>query len=540
MAHEGSRQERQTRDRGATRSKAEKARPPTVPVPQVDIVPGRLTEAEWIALTALEEGEDVVGDILADLLARVMDSAFRVYLAQQCVPFTISQAREAMLQIVEWRFLARDEGESAVAEDPTWGEDEEPAACVTDAWAQGSVPVLRERAREGLENIEAEDPGSPGRIPLGRSESWEGSPEPSFPRGPPATPEPLPKAGRGGTVRDPDGQATSQPFVGEALEAPPRPSAGPRPARELSPPGDPGKPQPGAARDRPMVPGVVSDVSAPFSAGTPTALSPAEVVPLAGIPDAGPEMPHDRGGPRGGKERLDPAQLPSQGVCPLAEIVIPDDKVHPWDVYRGRRRGGGAEARSRGCVASGAVFSFQPAAAFRASRLHPRLTHPIANLGPRVPLPGHRHPSLVPAEVAHRDSPTVWPSGGEWEAQLGGELWAGCAEVPPQDLGPAKCRHSEPPQIVPRILEFTSQVPWKSMVLPEIIKLSSGMHMWNQEAQGLLSLVVPQEAEQRPIQSSALKPQVTGAELLTAPPKVWLRPSKAFPHAESRASGSGN
>ena len=66
-----------------TRSKAEKARPPTVPVPQVDIVPGRLTEAEWMALTALEEGEEVVGDILADLLARVMDSAFKVYLTQQ-------------------------------------------------------------------------------------------------------------------------------------------------------------------------------------------------------------------------------------------------------------------------------------------------------------------------------------------------------------------------------------------------------------------------------------------------------------------------
>lgn len=66
-----------------TRSKAEKARPPTVPVPQVDIVPGRLTEAEWMALMAVEEGEDVVGDILADLLSRVMDSAFKVYLTQQ-------------------------------------------------------------------------------------------------------------------------------------------------------------------------------------------------------------------------------------------------------------------------------------------------------------------------------------------------------------------------------------------------------------------------------------------------------------------------
>lgn len=57
-----------------------------------------------------------------------------------------------MLQIIEWRFLARDEGESAVAEDPTWGEDEEPLACTTDAWAQGSVPLLH-----ASDSVELED-----------------------------------------------------------------------------------------------------------------------------------------------------------------------------------------------------------------------------------------------------------------------------------------------------------------------------------------------------------------------------------------------
>lgn len=56
-----------------------------------------------------------------------------------------------MLQITEWCFLARDEGESAVAEDPTWGEDEEPLPCPIDAWAQGCVPVLHAPASVGLE-----------------------------------------------------------------------------------------------------------------------------------------------------------------------------------------------------------------------------------------------------------------------------------------------------------------------------------------------------------------------------------------------------
>nr|XP_032643874.1 uncharacterized protein C2orf81 homolog isoform X2 [Chelonoidis abingdonii] len=126
-----------------SKSRAEKSRPPTVPIPQVDIVPGRLSESEWISLVTMEEGEDGVGDILEGMINQVMDECYKVYLARQCIPFTISQARDAILQIAEWRFLVRDEGEATVEEDATWQEEEEPVACVTDSWAQGSVPVMR-------------------------------------------------------------------------------------------------------------------------------------------------------------------------------------------------------------------------------------------------------------------------------------------------------------------------------------------------------------------------------------------------------------
>lgn len=71
-----------------------------------------------------------------------------------------------MLQITEWRFLARDEGESAVAEDPTWGEDEEPLSCTTDAWAQGSVPVLHALTSVGLEEtFQGEVSSAPSYLP---------------------------------------------------------------------------------------------------------------------------------------------------------------------------------------------------------------------------------------------------------------------------------------------------------------------------------------------------------------------------------------
>ncbi|XP_061439717.1 uncharacterized protein C2orf81 homolog isoform X2 [Rhineura floridana] len=133
-----------SRDRVAqAKSRAERLRPPTVPVPQIEIVPGRLTEGEWLSLLSFEEAEDSVGDILAGLLDEVLEECYKVYLARQCIPYVINQAREAMLQIIEWRFLVRDEGESDVPADPTWQEDEEPVACITDSWAQGSVPVLQ-------------------------------------------------------------------------------------------------------------------------------------------------------------------------------------------------------------------------------------------------------------------------------------------------------------------------------------------------------------------------------------------------------------
>ncbi|KAB1283173.1 Uncharacterized protein Cadr_000000946 [Camelus dromedarius] len=114
MADKGSRQERQATRNSGTGSTVEKPQPPKVPETQGDIVPARLTEAEAVGLKAREEGEEVVGDILAERLDRVMDSVFRVYQDRQCIPYTISWARETM------RFMPRDEGEPHLAEDPTW------------------------------------------------------------------------------------------------------------------------------------------------------------------------------------------------------------------------------------------------------------------------------------------------------------------------------------------------------------------------------------------------------------------------------------
>ncbi|KAB1267394.1 uncharacterized protein Cadr_000018347 [Camelus dromedarius] len=84
MADKGSRQERQAlpRRQSDPGSKAEKALLPAVPVSQAEVVPG-LTEAEVAKLRAREEGEEVVGDIVEELVDRVMDAACKSYLERQ-------------------------------------------------------------------------------------------------------------------------------------------------------------------------------------------------------------------------------------------------------------------------------------------------------------------------------------------------------------------------------------------------------------------------------------------------------------------------
>ncbi|XP_021554894.1 uncharacterized protein C2orf81 homolog [Neomonachus schauinslandi] len=613
MAHEGSRQERQIRDRGVTRSKAEKARPPTVQVPQVDIVPGRLTEADWMALMALEDGEDVVGDILADLLAQVMDSAFKVYLTQQCIPFTISQAREAMLQITEWRFLARDEGESAVAEDPTWGEDEEPLACTTDAWAQGSVPVLHAPASMGPEEtFPGEDQGSVDQISLGKrwmvrrsqeqTDSWEHSPELQVSPGPPPTPELFQETGSGGPLEDLDVQARDHQATVGSLNASRQPSVemapdgSPQPSLEVAstqaltqraqPPGSQFlledlyycTSQPHIAggwlklkkEDVPLVDSGVS--GAGLSAGVPTALGPsASLEPQQPrFADAlRTRLPHRVGRKAG--VRLDPTRLPRHWVRPLAEVLVPDSEARPLEAYRGRRRVPKTEAPEAPArplapgpgvrVSPTVFFSLPPSAPFPTLGPGPGLQSPTFSLG--LPSPGFGSklpfpkpglgflatPHLAFPDLARSPSPRMWPgakwpSGWEGEAESLGEMRAGRSRVNPQGLDPSSWQRQDPhrwPHTAPRVLEATSQVMWKPVLLPDTMKLAPGVSMWNPTTQVLLRAAVSQQEdkesgtslpiEQHPIQTGAPKPQVSVRQLMKNPtPKVWSLLPKHLPY----------
>ncbi|XP_073506354.1 uncharacterized protein C2orf81 homolog isoform X2 [Phyllobates terribilis] len=127
-----------------SKSRGDKSRTVTVaPLPPVtvDIIPGRFTEDDWMSMVTAEDGEDVVGDLVDSLISHVMEECLTVYLQQQVIPYTVSQARDAMLQIVQWTFVPRDEGKHKPDSESTW--QEEPQPCPHDSWAQGCVPVTQ-------------------------------------------------------------------------------------------------------------------------------------------------------------------------------------------------------------------------------------------------------------------------------------------------------------------------------------------------------------------------------------------------------------
>ncbi|KAB0389761.1 hypothetical protein E2I00_009006, partial [Balaenoptera physalus] len=403
---------KQVRDRGVTRSKAEKARPPTVPVPQVDIVPGRLTEAEWMALTALEEGEEVVGDILADLLARVMDSAFKVYLTQQCIPFTVSQAREAMLQITEASLDCSNLLSTLSDISP-----------LTPHLHPGAFP-------QDQENVD--------QIPLGRSwmdtgsqermESWERPPELRVTPGPLPTPVLFQETGPRGPLEKLDDQARGHLFAVGSLNASSQPSG------EMAPAGRP---------------------------------HPSLELSLVASPQASVER-----------------------AQPLSSVLARGPLLFPAAAARGWRPAGAQGGEGA--------------------------PHPLGRVGVR-PLCGRPHraqprrgPGLRfvvthPArpDVARSPSPRLWPgakwpSGWEGQAELLGELWAGRTRVLLQDLDPGDGESQDPHKWlhpVARVLEATSQVMWKPVLLPEALKLAPGVSMWNPTTQVLLSSAEPQKED---------------------------------------------
>ncbi|XP_054630498.1 uncharacterized protein C2orf81 homolog [Dunckerocampus dactyliophorus] len=133
--------------RSAAKAQADKSKaPPRVSPPpplepeEEDIIPGCLTQSQWMDMLIQEEAEDVVGEIMAELMTRVMEGCYAVHIEKQLVSFTAYWAKVYFIQALEHHLMCRDKGEDAMESVGT--EDSEPRPITPDVWSEGCFQVI--------------------------------------------------------------------------------------------------------------------------------------------------------------------------------------------------------------------------------------------------------------------------------------------------------------------------------------------------------------------------------------------------------------
>lgn len=104
-----------------------------------EIVPGKFNENDWNNLLDVDESQEFIWELLDECIENANKVIYSNYLENQTIPFTINEAKKAILHLIDWQFLDDDTDDDLTE---NFVQDKEPEACMIDSWAQGYVQTI--------------------------------------------------------------------------------------------------------------------------------------------------------------------------------------------------------------------------------------------------------------------------------------------------------------------------------------------------------------------------------------------------------------
>jgi len=138
-------------DKSATKG-ANSAQVASATVHTNDLIPNRINLTDWTNLMQEEDDINFIGELVYEIIDKVLNKCYEEYINKQLMPYTLSQTKQTLLKMIQWHFLLHDTGEMDLYQNPQWQEESEPEPSVIDSWAQGSVPVIVNLHKEEYED----------------------------------------------------------------------------------------------------------------------------------------------------------------------------------------------------------------------------------------------------------------------------------------------------------------------------------------------------------------------------------------------------